>query len=154
MPRYIILDQQVESDVISENLNHVTVTTGALTRKYPKGIQMSDELWTKPGETLSHNNASKEFGLEEHEIIEAIKAGKLQYRKNYAHGNPYFRLLRKEVIALTIELRGHNYLEKQEIEHKIKKLTREINSCKRKIKACEKEKASLIEELSQLENKA
>jgi septal ring factor EnvC (AmiA/AmiB activator) len=112
---------------------------------------MSEALWTEPGETLSHNNACKEFGLKEHEIIEAIKAGKLQYRQNYAHGNPYFRLLRQEVVALTIELRGHSYFEKQKIEHEIKKVTKQINSCKRKIKACEKEKASLVEQLAQLE---
>ncbi len=79
---------------------------------------MSQALWTKQGETLSHKNACKEFGLEENEVIEAMKAGKLQYKKNYAHGNPYFRLLRREVKALAIELRGENYLEKQEIEFK------------------------------------
>lgn len=63
---------------------------------------MSQALWTKPGDTLSQNNAGKEFGLEEYEIIEAIRAGKLQYKENYAHGNPYFRLLRKEVISLKL----------------------------------------------------
>jgi hypothetical protein len=112
---------------------------------------MSQALWTKQGETLSHKNACKEFGLEENEVIETMKAGKLQYKKNYAHGNPYFRLLRREVKALAIELNGENYLEKQEIEFKIKKATREINSCKRKLKAVEKEKALLIKELTQIE---
>ena len=37
---------------------------------------MSQALWTKQGETLSHKNACKEFGFEEQEIIDAIKAGK------------------------------------------------------------------------------
>ena len=112
---------------------------------------MSQALWTKQGETLSHKNACKEFGLEENEIIDAMKAGKLQYKQNYAHGNPYFRLLRREVKALALELRGENYLEKQELEFKIKKVTRDINSGKRKLKAFEKEKALLIEKLAQLE---
>jgi hypothetical protein len=112
---------------------------------------MSQALWTKQGETLSHKNACKEFGLEENEVIEAMKASKLQYKKNYAHGNPYFRLLRREVKALAIELRGENYLEKQEIEFKIKKATREINSCKRKLKAFEKGKELLIKKLTQIE---
>jgi len=111
---------------------------------------MSQALWTKPGETLSHKNACKEFGLEDNEIIEAIKAGKLQYKQNYAHGNPYYRVLRREVKALALELRGENYLEKQELEFKIKKITRDINSCKRKLKAFEKEKALLIEKLAQM----
>jgi len=110
---------------------------------------MSQAHWTKPGETLSHKNACKEFGLEEHEIIEAMKEGKLQYKKNYAHGNPYFRVLRREVKALAIDLRGENYLEKQEIEFKIKKVTKEINSCKRNLKALEKEKGLLINKMDQ-----
>jgi hypothetical protein len=110
---------------------------------------MSQTIWTQQGETLSHKNACKEFGLEEHEVIEAMKAGKLQYKKNYAHGNPYFRLLRREVKALVIDLRGENYLEKQKIEFKIKKITKEINSCKRKLKAFEREKDLLIKNLDQ-----
>lgn len=111
---------------------------------------MSQPKWTQPGETLSHKNACKEFGLKEDEIIEAMEAGTLQYKRNYAHGNPYFRVLRREVKALAIQLRGENYLEKQEIEFKIKKITREINSCKRKLKASEKEKELLIKKLDQL----
>ena len=91
---------------------------------------MQQALWTKHGETLSHKNACKEFGLEESEIIEAMKAGKLQYKKNYAHGNPYFRLLRREVRALAIDLHGEKYLEKQKIEFEIKKINRELNSLK------------------------
>jgi hypothetical protein len=41
---------------------------------------MTQALWTQKGESLSHKNASKEYGLEESEIIEAIRAGKLQYK--------------------------------------------------------------------------
>ncbi len=113
---------------------------------------MSQGLWTQPGETLSHNNACKEYGLEKHEIFDAIKLGKLQYKENYAHGNPYYKLLRQEVIALVIELRGENFFKKQEIEFQIKKATKEINSCKRKIKSKEKEKIILIKKIEELEN--
>ena len=113
---------------------------------------MTQALWTQEGESLSHKNASKEFGLEESVIIEAIKSGKLQYKINYAHGNPYYKLLRKEVKALAIELGGENYLKKQEIEHQLKKFTREINSCKKKLKALEKEKKALVEKLAHFEN--
>ena len=110
-------------------------------------ITVSQALWTKQGETLSHKNACKEFSLEEHEIFEAMRAGKLQYKENHAHGNPYYRLLRREVTALTIELRGESFFKKQEIEHKIKKVTIEINSGKRKLKKFEKEKDLLLKKL-------
>ena len=113
---------------------------------------MTQALWTQEGESLSHKNASKEFGLEESVIIEAIKSGKLQYKINYAHGNPYYKLLRKEVKALAIELGGETYFKKQEIEHQLKNITREINSCKRKLKALEKEKKALGEKLAHFEN--
>ncbi len=112
---------------------------------------MSQALWTQRGETLSHKNACKEFCLEEHEIFDAMRAGKLQYKENCAHGNPYYRLLRREVADLSIELRGESFFKKQEIEHKIKAVTKEINSCKRKIKASEKEKEILTMKLENLE---
>jgi len=108
--------------------------------------------WTQKGESLSHKNASKEFGLEESEIIEAVRAGKLQYKISYVHGNPYYKLLRKEVKALAIDLRGESHFKKQEIEYQIKTITKEINSCKRRLKAFEREKETLIEKLAHLVN--
>jgi len=67
---------------------------------------MTIALWTRSGESLSQKSACKEYGLDESEAIDAIRSGKLQYKINYAHGNPYYKLLRKEVRSLAIELRG------------------------------------------------
>ena len=105
---------------------------------------MSESQWVKQGGTLSHKNACKEFGLTEEEIIDAMKDGKLQYRKNYAHGNPYFRVLRIEVEALAIDLHGNKAVEEQEIKHKLRKINREINSLKRKLASLEKQKVELL----------
>jgi len=113
---------------------------------------MTQALWTQKGESLSHKNAGREFGLEESEIIEAMRAGKLQYKVSYAHGNPYYKLLRKEVKALAAELRGASDFRKHELEHKIQTVTSEINSCKRKLKAFEREKGALMEKLAHLVN--
>jgi NADPH-dependent curcumin reductase CurA len=106
---------------------------------------MSESQWVKQGETFSHKNACKEFGLKEEEIIDAMKAGKLQYRQNYAHGNPYFRVLRTEIEALAAELHGKKVVENQKIKHKLRTLTREINSLKRKLASLEKQKVELLE---------
>ena len=111
---------------------------------------MSESQWHKQGGTLSHKNACKEFALTEDEIIEAIKAGKLQYRQNYAHGNPYFRLLRAEVKSLAEELHGAKGLEEQEVKYKLKKINTEINSLKRKFASSEKQKIKLLEIQKQL----
>jgi hypothetical protein len=105
---------------------------------------MSEAEWTKQGGTFSHKNACKEFGLTEKEIFDALKAGKLQYRQNYAHGNPYYRVLRKEVEALAKELHGDVALKEQEIKFKLQKINREINSFKRKLTSLEKQKAELL----------
>ena len=79
------------------------------------------------------------------EVIEAMKAGKLQYRQNVAHGNPYFRLLRIEVESLALELRGAKGIEEQEIKFQLQKINSEINSLKRKLASLEKQKVALIE---------
>ena len=81
---------------------------------------MTQTLWTQKGKSSSHKNASKGYGLEESEIIEAIRAGKLQYKINYVHGKPYYKLPRNEVKALTVDLRGESHFKKQKIEYKNK----------------------------------
>jgi len=106
---------------------------------------MSESQWVKQGGTLSHKNACKEFGLTEKEIIDAMKAGKLEFRQNYAHGNPYFRVLRIEVEALAPELHGNKEVKEQEIKNKLRKTKKEINSLKRKLSSLEKQKVELLE---------
>jgi len=105
---------------------------------------VSESQWHIQGGTLSHKNACKEFGLTEDEVFAAMKVGKLQYRKNYAHGNPYFRLLRSEVKSLAQELHGAESVEEQEVKHRLQKINKEIDSLKRKIASLEKQKIELI----------
>ena len=105
---------------------------------------MSESQWHTQGGTLSHKNACKEFGLTEDEVFTAMKVVKLQYRKNYAHGNPYFRLLRSEVKSLAQELHGAESVEEQEVKHRLQKINKEIDSLKRKIASLEKQKIELI----------
>ena len=101
---------------------------------------MSESQWHTQGGTLSHKNACKEFGLTEDEVFAAMKVGKRQYRKNYAHGNPYFRLLRSEVKSLAQELHGAESVEEQDVKHRLQKINKEIDSLKRKIASLEKQK--------------
>lgn len=110
---------------------------------------MTESQWQQQGGTLSHKNACKEFGLTEDEVFKAMRSGKLQYRENYAHGNPYFRLLRQEVQSLVHELHGTKRAEEQEFKHQLQKINREINSLKRKLKSLEKQKIELIERQNQ-----
>ena len=106
---------------------------------------MSESMWQKQGETLSHNNACKEYGLTEKQIIDAIKKGQLQYKQNYAHGNPYFRLLRQEVQSLAKELLGSNGASEQAVKHELATIKKEINSLKRRLASLEKQRIKLLQ---------
>jgi hypothetical protein len=70
-----------------------------------------DEEWRRKVLTLSDKTARKEFGITQDEILAAIDAGQLQYRISSIHGNPWFRLLCREVEDLmngTYNDRQHN----------------------------------------------
>jgi len=100
--------------------------------------------WNEKGSTLSDKTARKEFDLSQDEIIEAVKAGKLQYKQNHIHGNPYLRLLRREVETLVKEKYGENYLEDKNRENEIVGINREIRAAKKQLKMLEKKKAALL----------
>jgi chromosome segregation ATPase len=108
---------------------------------------MEQAQWTKKGATLSHKNACKEFGISEDRIVEALREGKLQYRVNYAHGNPYYRVLRDEVEAFAEELHGGRGLEIQKTKHRLETVEKEIRSLERRLASLKKEKRELTEEL-------
>ena len=104
----------------------------------------SKSEWTSQNGTMSDKSARKEFGLTQQEIMQSIRSGKLQYRGNNAHGNSYFKLIRKEVEKFVREKYGENKLKKMEVEKKLRDINRELNSAKRKVTILEKRKAELI----------
>ena len=69
-----------------------------------------DSEWRRKGATLSDKTAQEEFGLTREEIVRAVRAGKLHCQQQSMHGNPWLRLLRREVEALVKEKYGANYL--------------------------------------------
>jgi hypothetical protein len=71
-------------------------------------MELYCDEWGRKGATLSDKTARAEFGLTQDEIIAAIRATKLQYRPAAMHGNPWLRLLRREVeeLASTQRTRG------------------------------------------------
>jgi 50S ribosomal subunit-associated GTPase HflX len=105
-------------------------------------------MWHKPGETLSHNNACKEYGLTEQQIIDAIRQGKLQYKQNYAHGNPYFRVLRREIESLAQEVLGAKGASEQALKHQLATIGKEINSLRRRLTALERQRTQLLRKQS------
>ena len=107
---------------------------------------MDDSEWQRKGATLSDKTARKEFGLTQDEIVNAIRSGKLQYRHNSSHGNPFLRLLRREVELLVKTQHGDGFLKNQQAKTEAVRINREIKQLKAKVAALEARKASLAGE--------
>jgi hypothetical protein len=103
--------------------------------------------WQHKGATLSDKTARKEFGLTQDEIVEAIRAGKLQYREGSIYGNPWLRLLRREVEALVKTKHGHDYLKNQQAKTELARVTRELKRLKPQVVALEERESQLVAEL-------
>jgi hypothetical protein len=106
-----------------------------------------DSEWQRKGATLSDKTARKEFGLTQVEIVQAIRGGKLQYRLNSVYGNPFLRLLRREVEALVKKRHGVNYLKDQQAKTELACINRELKRLKTQIAALEERKSKLIADL-------
>ncbi len=103
-----------------------------------------DSEWARKGATLSDKTARSELGLTQAEIIRAIRAGKLHYRDASMHGNPWLRLLRREVEALVRTKRGPDYLEGQQAKTELGKVNRELKRLKAQIAVLEDRQAKLM----------
>ena len=100
--------------------------------------------WRLKGATLSHKTAQKEFGLTWDEIVRAIRAGKLHWQQQSMHGNPWFRLLRREVEALVREKNGANHLRDRQAQTELARINRELKRLKGQIAALEKRRSKLM----------
>ncbi len=104
-----------------------------------------ESVWITNNGTMSDKSAREEFGLTQDEIIQGIRTGKLQYKKNNMHGNPYLKLIRSEVENFVTKKYGKNHLKKKIIEKELTNIKKEINAAKRKISTLEKRKNELLD---------
>ncbi|MBI3923970.1 MAG: hypothetical protein HY319_00365 [Armatimonadetes bacterium] len=100
--------------------------------------------WQRKGATLSDKTARKEFGLTQEGIVEAIRAGKLQYRHNSIHGNPFLRLLRREVEAFVSNEHGDGYLKEQRTKAELACIDRDLKRLRKQMVVLEERKAALL----------
>jgi len=104
--------------------------------------------WIRKGATISDVTAKKEYGVSRDFIIEGIEAGKLEYREGSVWGNPYIKILRRQLEDYITERLGKKYLAtvKNEVEFKLVKS--EISELKKKLMVLEVRKAQLEKFLS------
>ncbi|MBE3120068.1 MAG: hypothetical protein IMZ50_15100 [Candidatus Atribacteria bacterium] len=110
-----------------------------------------NSVWSRKGATLSDKSAQKEFGLTFEEIVEGIRAGKLQYRENSVYGSPFLRLIRQEVEALVNEKYGNEYLKKKQLKKELAEVNKTLRELKSQTLSLEKRKAELLELLGDKE---
>ena len=106
-----------------------------------------DSEWQRKGATLSDKTARKEYGLTQDEIIQAIRDGVLQYRRNWIHGNPYLRLPRREVEALVKKKHGGGYLKDRQAKTELAHINWELKKLKTQVAELEKRKLKLLTDL-------
>jgi len=102
--------------------------------------------WQRKGATLSDKTAWKQFGLTQEEIVRAIRSRKLRYREGSMFGNPWLRLLRREVEELVKRKHGVDYLKDQKAKTELARVNRELKGLKRQVAALEKRKSQLVAE--------
>jgi len=102
-----------------------------------------DDEWQRKGATLSDKTACEEFGLTQNEIRSAVKAGDLQSRVASMHGNPWLRLLRREVEALVERKRGASHLGDRQVKAELGRINRELKRLRIQVAVLEKRKAEL-----------
>ena len=96
-----------------------------------------DSEWRRKGATLSDKTAQEEFGLTWEEIVRAIRAGKLHCQQQSMHGNPWLRLLRREVEALVREKHGASYMKDRQARTELARINRELKRLKGQIAVLE-----------------
>ena len=107
-----------------------------------------DSEWARRGATLSDTTAAREFGLTRDEIYQSLSAGALSYRQGSMHGNPWFRLLRREVEELVLAKHGAGYLKDRQMKTELAGINRDLKRLKAVIAQLEARKATLTVELA------
>ena len=111
--------------------------------------EVMDDEWARKGATLSDKSARSEFGLTQDEIYAAIDAGHLQYRPAAMHGNPWLRLLRREVEDLARTLHGDRHVRERQSRTELARINRELKQLRTQLAALEQRRAALLSELGE-----
>jgi hypothetical protein len=107
---------------------------------------MQDE-WSRKGATLSDKTARKEFGLTQDEIVAAIDAGQLQYRVGVIHGNPWLRLLRREVEEIMDSTYNDRDHRQRRARAEAARVDRDLKGLRAEVAALEEHRAKLLADL-------
>jgi hypothetical protein len=99
--------------------------------------------WNRKGATLSDVTAQREFGVSRDFIVKGIRAGKLEYREGVVWGNPYIRVLRRQLELYIAAQYGADRLSREKIQTELRGVKKEIAAVKKRVGELETRKAEL-----------
>ena len=99
--------------------------------------------WNRKGATLSDVTAQKEFGVSRDFIVKGIRAGKLEYREGVVWGNPYIKVLRRQLELYIAEQYGADRLSREKNQTELRGVKKEIAALKKRLGELETRKAEL-----------
>ena len=111
-------------------------------------MEAGAEEWGRKSATLSDKTARSQYGLTQEEIYAAIDVGKLQYRPAAMHGNPWLRLLRREVEDVVRARSGDRYLRERKARTELAQTNRELRQFRVQLAALDERQAALLAELA------
>ena len=89
--------------------------------------------WNRKGATLSDVTAKKEFGVSRDFIVKGIRTGKLEYREGAVWGNPYLRILRRQLEQYIAEELGADRLSRGKNQTELRKIKGEMGALKKRL---------------------
>lgn len=99
--------------------------------------------WNRKGATLSDVTATKEYGVGRDFIVKGIRAGKLECREGAIWGNPYLRVLRRQLEQYIAEELGGNRLASGKTQTELRKINKEMTELKKRLTELEARKTEL-----------
>jgi len=89
--------------------------------------------WNRKGATLSDLTAQKEYGVSHDFIVKGIRAGRLEYRDGAIWGNPYLRILRRQLEQYIVEELGAEHLSSSKNRTELRKIKKEMVTLKKRL---------------------
>lgn len=115
---------------------------------------MTESGWKIPGGSLSEKSAVAEYGLTTEEIRAQIKSGKLQYREQSAHGNPYLKLLRHEIEQYLNKTYGAGENRRRKMATELKVVNQQLRKNKKEFARLTVLKGALEEKIAEVHHGA
>lgn len=110
--------------------------------------------WNRKGATISDVTATKEYGVGRDFIVKGIRAGRLEYREGAIWGNPYIRLLRRELEHYIIEELGAEHLRLNKTQAKLREIKKEMTALRKRLDELQGQRTEIEKTLMKLPTEA